>query len=327
MPLNTDTALPTAVHDAKVSSTCADPRSLPLAGVQSAKARLQSLVNSPEQASYHNSPPPFEPRSAGSPHPSQHKRDTSVSRGRIPILPANGSSNLHAQIQLPGRAVSPRVSPSNGEQSTRGGGLERRPSANYGHHRQTSIVHGLPQHSRNSSLAKSPALSHRSPQLPTSSHTPNGFLNDTLGFSPLFTSSPDFQPFMSPLSTGSSVLSTPSSITAGARETTRDGNGSEATFSTQRKMDRKPSGKVKREHGNSHTKHQAEQVTVGECALQHLFHMVSRRALSCSNASHCCCSSSIKQTSRSLNVSRMSLTRNLASRTSAVLELTFNSTN
>ena len=284
-------------------------------------------MNSPEQASYHNSTTPLEPRSAGSPHPNQHKRDTSASRGRIPILSANVSSGLHAQSHLPGRAVSPRVSPSNGEQSTRGGGIERRPSANYGHHRQTSIVHGLPQHSRNSSLAKSPALSHRSPQLPTSSHTPNGFLNDTLGFSPLFTSSPDFQPFMSPLSTGSSVLSTPGSVPIGVRETPRDGSGSDATFLTQRKMDRKPSGKVKREHGNPHTKHQAEQVTVGECALQHLFHMVSRGAIFCSNASHSGRSSSIKQTSRSLNVSQISPTRNPASRISAVLELIFNSIN
>ena len=286
-------------------------------------------MNSPEQTSYHNSPPPLEPRSAGSPHPNQHKRDASASRGRIPILPANVPSNLHAQTQLPGRAVSPRVSPSNGEQSTRGGGggggVERRPSANYGHHRQTSIVHGLPQHSRNSSLAKSPALSHRSPQLPTSSHTPNGFLNDTLGFSPLFTSSPDFQPFMSPLSTGNSVLSTPSSVPASAREITRDGTGLDATLLTQRKMDRKPSGKIKREHGTPHTKHQVEQVTVGECALRHLFRMVSHRALFCWNASHYCCSSSIRQTSKSLNVSRISLSRNLASKTSAVLEWTFNS--
>ena len=245
------------------------------AGVQSAKGRQQPATTSPEQASYYNTPPPLpEPRSAGSLQLAQHTREPSTSRGRGPTLPSNPSSTLHAQSQLPGRAISPRILTSNAEPSTRAGGVERRPSANYGHHRQTSIVHGVPQHSRNSSLAKSPALSHRSPQLPTSGNLPNGFLNDTLGFSPLSAGSSDFQPFISPLSTGNSTLSTPNTLPSGGRDLSRDGSGSDPSLSASKKMDRKPSGTARREHGPSHGKHQAEQVTVGECALHHLFNSV-----------------------------------------------------
>lgn len=92
-------------------------------------------------------------------HPpaTSHGRDISSARGRVGDGPGFTTSTTlrpHSRRRAQSHSKSPE---SNGGRSGRGAegeGLERRPSNPYGHHhRQTSIVHGSIQHSRNPSLA------------------------------------------------------------------------------------------------------------------------------------------------------------------------------
>jgi len=184
-------------------------------------------------------------------------------------VPVNGTLPA-LQVQLSGRAISPRVTPSNGDSIIRADnimtvGLERQPSNSYGHHRQASIVHGVPHHSRNSSFATSPALSHRSPQAVTPH---NGFGSESGGYDTLLTEPPDYPSgAMTPDTANSMHTYTPTP----AHPDDRNTMDSEVNMLTQRRVDRQPSGKNRREHGRSQSKHQAEQISVGEYALHHLF--------------------------------------------------------
>ncbi|KAF2736143.1 cell morphogenesis protein-like protein [Polyplosphaeria fusca] len=104
--------------------------------------------------------PALQPRLAAG-NPSHHalgpSREPSVTRGRA--------------LTTSARTVSPRsqtpvvVIPSSNSSPDRSvHTLERNPSLSYGHHRQTSIVHGI-HHSRNTSFVNSPATSPLSPQV------------------------------------------------------------------------------------------------------------------------------------------------------------------
>ena len=144
-------------------------------------------------------------------------------------------------------------------------GLEKQPSASYGHHRQTSIVHGVSHHSRNSSFATSPAVSHRSPQV-VAHH--NGFGLESGGYDTLMVEPPEYtNTTLTPDTGNANHTYTPTS----AHIDDRDILDGEVSMLTQRRVDRQPSGKARREHGRSQSKHQAEQISVGEYALHHLF--------------------------------------------------------
>ena len=235
--------------------------------MQSAKLRLQAATNTPDHPSLYTPPSHGDLRSS--------PRDPSLVRGRITAQLNGSSPSLQPQAQLSARAVSPRVLPSNGEASTRTeplvtGGLERHTSANYGHHRQTSIVHGVPHHSRNSSYATSPALAHRSPQAVT---LHNGFAQESGTFEALSTDPPDYTSNAS--SSEIATSSVHSYATVSSYTDDRDTMDSEVNMLTQRRVDHQPSGKSRREHGRSQSKHQPEQISVGEYALHHLFNSVS----------------------------------------------------
>ena len=183
------------------------------------------------------------------------------------------SPALAPQGQLSGRAISPLVITGNGENSTRAGavtsgGLERQQSISYGHHRQTSIVHGMPHHSRNSSFANSPARSHRSPQ---TAGLYNGFSPEHISFDSMSDDPPDY------VSTATSEVGTSSLRSQSSTSTLPEDHGimdQELSMLTQRRIERTPSVKPRREHGRSLSKNQPEQISVGEYALHHLFNSV-----------------------------------------------------
>lgn len=148
------------------------------------------------------------------------------------------------------------------------GGLDRKPSVSYGHHRQTSIVHGI-QHSRNTSFVNSPATSPLSPQVIAAA-----------------SSFPLDGPMMSqedlrevPASNGTSGVVNGGGIngitTPGVAVDRAVSDGSMVTANVRR-PEHMQSGKSRREHHHhrSQSRHHhppQEYKTVGEYALHHLF--------------------------------------------------------
>ncbi|KAJ5559130.1 hypothetical protein N7535_009006 [Penicillium sp. DV-2018c] len=108
------------------------------------------LITDDLKSTHHNLASPSERRGTRTAQSTPlHSRESSAVRGRAvdpsslaPIQPRRGHSGSKSpdvpNVRPPGYEV----------------GLERRPSNSYGHHRQTSIVHGV-QHSRNTSMAGS----------------------------------------------------------------------------------------------------------------------------------------------------------------------------
>ena len=185
-----------------------------------------------------SSSPPPEPLLVAPP-----TRDQSVPRGR-----ASSNSNV-PNVSSP-RGITPSsTTQSRGKQSI---DLERKPSLSYGHHRQTSIVHGI-QHSRNASLL-TPTSSPLSPQKSAGNAlVDNSAQNGELKKSPSLTQ----------LSSGGAA-----------------GPPINRTFdinATQRRLpQRMHSGRVKRSHEHQLSVSRAQSIsqeprTVGEYALHHLF--------------------------------------------------------
>ncbi|KAK3716197.1 Cell morphogenesis protein PAG1 [Vermiconidia calcicola] len=176
-------------------------------------------------------------------------REPSSTRGRA--LSATSPRNA------PPRQVTP-ASQGRAKQSFEIPSLERKASQIYGHHRQTSIVHGV-QHSRNPSLLSTTNTSPLSPQkIMAHSAGPDG---------PTYTSVPSLKksPSMSVLHS-----STPNASSLSV-------NRSFEANTSQRRPERMHSGRVKRghEHQRSQSRTQVQQghelKTVGEYALHHLF--------------------------------------------------------
>lgn len=108
----------------------------------------------PSQARQHAGPPSHhqEPQSHPSMVPMQ-SHDAAATRGRALTASSRASSP---------RARTPTTAAVNADSSP-DSALERKPSLSYGHHRNTSIVHGI-QHSRTTSYVNSPTTSPLSPQ-------------------------------------------------------------------------------------------------------------------------------------------------------------------
>ncbi|THC99559.1 hypothetical protein EYZ11_000928 [Aspergillus tanneri] len=102
------------------------------------------------------SPPPERLVTRSTPSSTVHSRETSAVRGRPADPSTLAPSTLQPQNNRRGHSHSKSPETSTGRPSPSGydAPLERRPSNSYGHHRQTSIVHGM-QHSRNPSFAAS----------------------------------------------------------------------------------------------------------------------------------------------------------------------------
>ena len=189
----------------------------------------------------------------------------------------DGSLNRGRAINAGRRAASPRAQIPVG--TGQDGSLDRKPSLSYGHHRNTSIVHGI-QHSRNASLA-SPLASPLSPALIAAAGG-GGHGMDAL------TMSPDGSVDMSPSSiftshTNGSLRSLTSNSTfdgstPNSEKASFDGSVSTVTAGTaHRRPERMHSSKTRRghDHHRSQSRHPhpqiPEQKTVGEYAIHHLF--------------------------------------------------------
>lgn len=214
--------------------------------------------------------PPRNLQSSSTPH----SRDVSTARGRVDVPAALGVANLQNQQR---RGQSHSKSP----ESVAGraglgydGGLERKPSNSYEHHRQTSIVHGV-QHSRNPSFATSSTTATASQLTPDNSSTVS--FGSGAGSAGASTDS------MLAGKTGKLEQSDvpPNHSHAGNNgsahalttiEDNNPNNGVDISL-TQRKMPSNSKPRV-HTHTRSRSKHHQEARTVGEYALHHLFNSV-----------------------------------------------------
>ncbi|KAJ6096375.1 hypothetical protein N7486_007121 [Penicillium sp. IBT 16267x] len=192
-----------------------------------------------------------------------HSRESSAVRGRA-TDPSVLAPTLQARRGHSG-SKSPDVSA--GRPAGYDAGLERRPSNSYGHHRQTSIVHGM-QHSRNPSMAGSTASSPLSPELIAS--LGRGAPDDA----PVLPSKPDQLDTHSNHQSPAGVSSTyglPGTLST-IQDTDADErmDGSPASL-VHKRMNSGGKSRRDRSHSRSHSKHHSESKTVGEYALHHLF--------------------------------------------------------
>jgi len=203
-----------------------------------------------ESLSHHNREP-LPP----TPHALPPSRDASTIRGRALTITSNHSTS---RANTPTSATPLSASKlSSGHESP---GLERRPSGSYGHHRQTSIVHGI-QHSRNTSFASpTSATSPISQQSIAESVSRNGLDGKMMG-------SKDIGqiPMLGPTMVVGTQNHSPSSSTSHA-------NGDPSLqYGTPRRLERGHSngGKLRAGGQPSHKTHESR--TVGEYALHQLF--------------------------------------------------------
>lgn len=196
------------------------------------------------------------------PSPSRvHSRESSIEK----ILSATSTASSTASIP-------PRIHTS-ASRSALGGVVERAvdpKAAAYGHHRQTSIVHGI-QHSRNGSLASS-ATSPLSPQMIAAAGAGASLTPDRAemhGFARL-----EGEP---------GTVSRPSTAMPGAIEAGGASSASDAGAlpPPRAKLERVHSGRSRRDHSQHHShssRHKEDQKTVGEYALHVLFTSVGHVA-------------------------------------------------
>ncbi|KAE8356011.1 cell morphogenesis N-terminal-domain-containing protein [Aspergillus coremiiformis] len=212
--------------------------------------------------------PPERLVTRSTPSSTVHSRETSAVRGR-PADPSTFTpSTLQPQNTRRGHSHSKSPETSSGRP---GAGydvtLERRPSNSYGHHRQTSIVHGI-QHSRNPSFAaSSTSSSPLSPELIASIGRGAGVEQDS---SPLGRLEQldihTFHQSQATNGTGHTLQGMLSTIEDQDTDEAADGG---LANPAHRRMN--SNGKP-RSHSRSHSKHHhTESKTVGEYALHHLF--------------------------------------------------------
>ncbi|KAN0083770.1 Cell morphogenesis N-terminal domain containing protein [Elaphomyces granulatus] len=209
--------------------------------------------------------------------PILHSRESSA-RGRAADVSALSLPTLQPQPQHGRRGQSHSKSPESAVARpgiAYEGGLERKSSASYGHHRKTSIVHGI-QHSRNTSFANSSSTSVLSPDILTSVGL--GSNNTTAPRSePTLPVLPDRLEQPEPSSYSSPGSNAPSIVQSGGLTTIEDDdqgeslNGQPKSFAHRKMLS---NGKAQWDHSRSrsHSKHpHQESKTVGEYALHHLF--------------------------------------------------------
>jgi hypothetical protein len=180
------------------------------------------------------------------------------------VTAASGRGGSTSRSQTPAASI-PKLST-----TLDGGPLERRPSGNYGHHRQASVVHGNIQHSRNTSFSSTPTTSPLTPHTiaeagPTGQHAIDSRImaEDEVGRLPSLTgSAATASKGHSPSTSFGERVGMESIQTAG-----------------HRRPERMYSGRTRKEHNHTRSQsrglHPHQQVTVGEYALHHLFNSVS----------------------------------------------------
>lgn len=193
----------------------------------------------------------------------EHSRESSLNRLHSPANLANAS----AAGSLSPRFATGRVRALSGSRDTSGDLGQN----TYGHHRNTSIVHGI-QHSRNGSAASNTS----SPLSPQIIAAAGG--GSALGFNASNMAPNDNEPLASPLlsMSGNSSFSNSSTLLAD-----RGSNMTDPSFNslTAKRVERVHSGRSRREHAHHRSQsrhHYKEEVkTVGEYALHVLFTSVS----------------------------------------------------
>ncbi|KAL4907131.1 hypothetical protein BDW74DRAFT_175916 [Aspergillus multicolor] len=227
----------------------------------------------PVSTSHHNlASPPERLVTRSTPSSTVHSRETSAVRGRALDSSALAPATLQPQSRRRGQSHSKSpetasVRPSPGNDAP----LERRPSNSYGHHRQTSIVHGI-QHSRNPSFAASTtSTSPLSPEL-IASLSRSGGEQDIAGLGRL-----DYTDMHSshhsPSASGAANHNAQGMLsTIEDRDTDDVPEGPSPVSVAHRRMNSTGKPWRERSHSRSHSRHaQAESKTVGEYALHHLF--------------------------------------------------------
>ncbi|PYH83111.1 hypothetical protein BO82DRAFT_46075 [Aspergillus uvarum CBS 121591] len=221
------------------------------------------------------SAPPERLVTRSTPSSTVHSRETSTVRGLDSA--SLSSSSLQPQNNRRGASHSKSPEPIAGRPGFGyDGGLERRPSNSYGHHRQTSIVHGI-QHSRNPSFAASTASSSPlSSELIVSLGRSGAVEPEGTGSGrpeqPSMHSTFQYQ--------GSNGVSAHIQGTLGTIDD-RDGDdvvsGSLAVV-THKRMNSNGNGKPKpeRSHSRSHSRPHPDIKSTEEYALHHLFNAVSQ---------------------------------------------------
>ncbi|KAK5121519.1 hypothetical protein LTR85_005352 [Meristemomyces frigidus] len=198
-------------------------------------------TTSPSSAIDLSTSPPPEPLLVAPPTvPFPTSRDPSLTRGRA--LSATSPHNASPRGITPAAQVRPKQSLE----------VERKPSL-YGHHRQTSIVHGV-QHSRNPSLLSSTTTSPLSPHKSIVNGSHESLASGGIA---ALKKSPSMSTLHSSTFSGSTLPV----------------NRSFESSAGQRKPERMHSGRVKRSHEHQRSQQPDPGVggTVGEYALHHLF--------------------------------------------------------
>jgi hypothetical protein len=193
--------------------------------------------------------------------PPAHSRERSLNKPILACLVANVPS---FDIRQNG-SLSPRFASGRATAGSSGGDniADLKPMP-YGHHRQTSIVHGIP-HSRSGSAASSTS----SPLSPQMIAAAGGTTPDisSMGRVEIDAGSPLSNMSGNSFSTATTLVSTAA---------TENSAGS----ITQKRVERMHSGRTRREHGHHHSHsrhhHKEDTKTVGEYALHVLFTSVSR---------------------------------------------------
>lgn len=199
-----------------------------------------------------------------------YNREVSTVRGI-----AADHSTLQPQNTRRGQSHSKSPDTPGGRSAAYDVGLERRPSnSSYGHHRQTSIVHGI-QHSRNPSFATSSTTSTPlSPELIASLGRGGGFESENNGVGRLGQPDGHASHQQAPGANGASQGMQGTLRTAEGQDTIEVTNGT-STNPLHRRIT--SSGRPWREHSHSrsHSKHQhGDFKSAGEYALHHLFNSV-----------------------------------------------------
>ncbi|KAL3454304.1 cell morphogenesis N-terminal-domain-containing protein [Aspergillus insuetus] len=232
------------------------------------------VPDDPILTSHHNLSSPLERLATRStPSSTVHSRETSAVRGRAldpsALAPATlqpqGNRRGHSHSKSP-ETTSVRSNP--GYDAP----LERRPSNSYGHHRQTSIVHGI-QHSRNPSFAASTtSTSPLSPELIASLSRSGGVEQEGAGSGRL--EHPDMHSsHQTPPANGTASHNLQGMLsTIEDRDTDDVQDGASPVSVAHRRMNSAGKPWRERSHSRSHSRHhQSESKTVGEYALHHLF--------------------------------------------------------
>lgn len=191
-----------------------------------------------------------------------HSRESSLDKLLSGGLVAKSSSQSHS----PSRVHAPAPRSAAGSIFERS--IDLNTAASYGHHRQTSIVHGI-QHSRNGSQASS-SSSPLSPEIIAAAGA--GLTPDRAEMHPYARIEGESLGGSRPSTAMSGATLTPGVVLPDRTSSTTDAS---VNTLTQRRVDRIHSGRTRRDHSHHHSHssrhHKDDQKTVGEYALHVLF--------------------------------------------------------